>query len=73
MPSRINKVPGVLMLLLSALGILICLLTAAGVAFSLTLPQSSLSAPLELLPVASTGALALFSGNIADSNPGAGD
>ena len=62
MPSESKKLPGVLMLLLSALGILICLLTAAGVAFSLTLPQSSLSAPLELLPVASTGALALLAG-----------
>lgn len=62
MPSENKKLPGVLMLLLSALGILFSLLIAAGVVFNLAVLRSTASTPVELLPVASSGALALLAG-----------
>ncbi len=57
-----KKLPGVLMLILSALGILISLFIAAGVAFSLSSLRSIFSSPLEMMPAASAGALALLIG-----------
>jgi len=59
MPSESKKLPGVLLLLLSALGILFCFISAAGVAFSL---QFSAASSFEILPVASAGALAFLAG-----------
>ena len=50
------------MLLLSALGIFVSLLIAAGVVFSLGTLQSMSSTPVELRPVASSGALAILAG-----------
>ena len=62
MPSESKKLPGVLMLLLSALGILFSVLIVAGVIFSLKVLPSSDSSVVEQLPVASSGALALLVG-----------
>ena len=62
MPSKSKKLPGALLLLLSALGILFSLLAAAGVIFSLASLPDFASSPADLLPVVSTGALALLTG-----------
>ena len=62
MPSGKRKLPGVLLLVFSALGIFVSLLAAAGIIFSLVSLPDSASSPADLLPVASAGALALLSG-----------
>ena len=62
MPSESKKLPGVLMLLLSALGILFSLLIVAGVVFSLQHQPLSGSSSVEQMSIASTGALALLVG-----------
>lgn len=62
MPSESKKLPGVLMLLLSALGILFSLLIVAGVVFSLPLQPQSATSSVEQISIASTGALALLVG-----------
>ena len=62
MSSESKKLPGVLMLLLSTLGILFCLLMVAGVVLTLQhkLPSTTLS--VEEISLASTGALAFLVG-----------
>jgi len=62
MPSESKKLPGVLMLLLSALGILFSLLIIAGVFFGLQRQPLSGSSSIEQMSIASSGALALFVG-----------
>jgi len=62
MPSASKKLPGVLMLLLSTLGILFSLLIAAAVLFSLRFQLSSPNLSVEQVSLVSTGALALLVG-----------
>jgi hypothetical protein len=62
MPFEKRKVPGALLLVLSALGILISLLLAASLIFSLVSPSNSASLPPDMLTVASAGGLALLTG-----------
>ena len=62
MPSESKKLPGVLMLLLSALGILFSMLFFAAVVFSLQLKLPSTILSVEETSLASTGALALLVG-----------
>ncbi len=62
MPAESKKLPGVLMLLLSALGILFSLLMAAAVAFTLQLQLPTTILSVEEMSLASTGALALLIG-----------
>jgi hypothetical protein len=62
MPSEKRKVPGVLLLMLSALGILISLLLVASVIFSLVNLSNSASLPPDMLTVASAGGLAILTG-----------
>ncbi len=60
MPSASKKLPGVLMLLLSALGILFGLLIAAGVLLSFQHQPHSAPLSVEQMSAASSGALALL-------------
>jgi hypothetical protein len=62
MPSERNRLPGALLLVLSALGILIGWLSAALVFFSLIILPNSASLPADQLTVASIGALAFLTG-----------
>ena len=62
MPSESKRLPGVLMLLLSALGILFSWLIVAGVVFSLQFQLPSTALSVEEMSLASTGALALLVG-----------
>jgi hypothetical protein len=62
MPSENKKLPGVLMLLLSALGILFSLLIVAGAVFTLQIKQPLTILAIEEMSLALTGALALLVG-----------
>ena len=62
MPAESKKLPGALMLLLSALGILFSWLIVAGVLFSLRHQPLAASSSVEKMSIASSGALALLVG-----------